>query len=308
MQQEHLEYRKIQRYRLSQLSPTELLDFDDHLAICDKCRHKALQENDLTQLYDSFITENKPVKSVSGNFLRFKFSRQLQFAAVLLGFFSLAGTLGYFFVQNQSTEIIIVDNINDNTAQSPAKDASELTANTSSPETTPSPVSQKPTITPLILKKKRTIETHKQTSEISKTQAVSSSPIVTSNNKRIDESLSFKISELKTDNSQTLGSESVTKSSVSAKVKVSKAGKSYAIEIDSDDKADYYEFYLAEMPNFVSVSKEKIKTSKWRVPQNKLQKNKKYVLQITLYNKDGQIQTIRKVLSLGKPIIPKNKK
>jgi hypothetical protein len=307
MQQEHLEYAKIQRYRLSQLSPTELLDFDDHLAICEKCRHKALQENDLTQLYDSFITENKPVKLVSGNFLRFKFSRQLQFAAVLLGFFSLAGTL-YFFVQNQSTEKIIVNNINDNTAQSPAKDASELTANTSSPETIPSPVSEKPTITPLILKKKRTIETHKQISEISKTKAVSSSPIITSNNKRIDEISSFKISELETDNSQTLGSESVTKSSVSAKVKVSKAGKSYAIEIDSDDKADYYEFYLAEMPNFVSVSKEKIKTSKWRVPLNKLQKNKKYVLQITLYKNDGQTQTIRKVLSLGKPIIPKNKK
>ena len=64
------------------------------------------------------------------------------------------------------------------------------------------------------------------------------------------------------------------------------------------ENADEYEIYLAEMPKFVTVSRERVLNPQWIIPYRKLRAGQNYVLQITAL-KDGEaIQSEKKNIKI----------
>lgn len=109
-----------------------------------------------------------------------------------------------------------------------------------------------------------------------------------------------KVDALETDRSNTLSnntnSEEATNFPFKVKIKTSKKGLS--IDFSEIEKADEYEIYVAEMPDFITVSRDKTTRSKWSMQFNKLAKGKDYVLQITALDQGMPIQSVKRKFNL----------
>jgi hypothetical protein len=289
---QHFDRAKLQRYRNSQLSPAELLDFDDHLFVCNLCCHNIKQNNDLNDLYQSFA---EPPRKKFFNFLNFRsFNRliftirQPIFAATALALLIFGGVLAIVFSRKPVEQQLLVKNIaeieqklvevtnanksvfNDNFKQIIAKkpENSVIKKDLKKPQILP--IQTKP------LPSQAKVETIKP--EI--------------------KTVNLQVADLKTDDSRTLSLSDNKPADSANDLKFTRIKRNFSVEIDTVEKTNKYEFYLAEMPKFITVSREKSDDNKWQIPQNKLKIGKKYILQVTVLQDDGQTKSVKKVISL----------
>jgi hypothetical protein len=298
---EHIDPTKLQRYQDSLLSPIELLDFDDHLSGCKICSLKMRRESDLSGLYQSFF-EPVVVKMEKRYFFENlslgRWIPQLGFALSAIAF--LAGLAFIFTNPNKPEEsqilaknekdIAIIENTTIPQTQhledAKPKSNSRLSNKTSNNTTNVnSGKSNRKSVRRTFNEQKALNNTKRKPAEVVGLTT--------------DE---FQISDLQSDNSQTLGSPDETNKTSSPDVQISKSNRNFSVKLKSEKDVREYEFYLAEMPNFKTISREKRSDNNWEILQNKFKVGKKYILQITVFKDASETQTIKKIISL------KNKK
>jgi hypothetical protein len=295
----HLENEQIQRYRLSKLTPIELLEFDDHIADCDACRFMTLQNSDLDNLYESFTTVSTQKES-SDKFIDFEnlfVGWKLSLAFGLICTFIFLGGLFYFANQNfqknkqmtlaESQPEIFSKKINEPIVEKPqtpslsedtyiAKTSKQLSNNKLAKQPPKQTVKSKEHILPPQPNETKTIPA-----------------------KAKETNLQLIVTQIESDESQTLGSESDNANSLPINLKISNNENEIFIKVDTENKVNDYEFYLAEMPKLNTTLRKNVKTNSWRFSKNNLKKNRSYVLQVTVNKEDGKNQTIKKILKLS---------
>ncbi|MCD9187896.1 MAG: hypothetical protein LUM44_15855 [Pyrinomonadaceae bacterium] len=298
----HLNHIEILKYRQATLPPLELLEVDCHLENCDQCRMKLRQNQELAILYNSFFEPlNGATEEENSRLLKIRFKerwRQLkslhffpvgtlltnwrrQTALAGLVFLIASGFLIFSLTKNETNEV--AGNIVPTQENKTAGENQIITPTTVEPVETVEPpkiysksVKAAPTDKDLIAKK--------------------TSPTA----KKPEPDLVVKVDSLETDRSNTLSNDANPKEAVNApfKVEIKPLKKGLSIDFSDIEKADEYEIYIAEMPDFITVSREKTKRSRSSISLNKLAKGKDYVLQITALNQGMPIQSVKRKLNL----------
>lgn len=118
--------------------------------------------------------------------------------------------------------------------------------------------------------------------------------------KKIETDFVVKVDSLESDRSRTLSNNANSEEPVNIpfKVEIKTSKKGLSIDFSKVEKADEYEVYVAEMPDFITVSRERITRSKWSIPVNKLARGKDYVLQITALNQGMPIRSVKRKINL----------
>ena len=68
----HFSEEVIERYRTGKLSPAELLDLDDHLALCDSCRAEMRNNENLPETYAQAISALQPESAIEDRHLAYQ--------------------------------------------------------------------------------------------------------------------------------------------------------------------------------------------------------------------------------------------
>lgn len=291
----HLNDKEITGYRQSSLLPSELLTVDNHLANCANCRRKIKQNQDLAMLYDSFfdpLSEFSTDNSRDKNFglkgkwelsRKFRFfsmaaifaNRQTQAALILVLFLVVGGLWAFrqktappsneFSANNRGAESFLPDIPDNKGFSTPKKDAEEI--------------------------KNVKADSDIKIGKPNKTQAFRAKK------ESSGTAIEIEIKELETDGSQTLSSDGNPAEAVKSSPKLQIGKNSRALDFSFVQNADEYEVYLAEMPKFVTVSREKVKARKWTIPYRKLKAGQNYVLQITALKNGQSIQSVKKIIN-----------
>jgi hypothetical protein len=296
----HLEKNQIQRYRNSQLNPLELLEFDDHVTVCDACRFMILQKNDLDNLYNSFTTISAPKESPREhfNFADLFTNWNLRLAFVMTAILSVFGISLYLVSRNSTNKQPILSAIEPENVK---KDLGEtLTEDRTQTNLQTKNEIAKKTIKPNLSNNLPEPQAKLSSSKSVKKAALPKPVIVDKKPKEtaLSENLRLTVKDTETDKSQTLGSESAEKTLPSEKLNISVKNREISVKIEAESKGNKYEFYLAEMPKFLTTLRKTSSRNSWKFSQTKLKKNTDYVLQVTFNQENGEVQTIKKILSL----------
>lgn len=299
----HLNHIEILKYRQATLPPLELLEVDCHLENCDQCRMKLRQNQELAMLYNSFFeplqgaTEEENSRLLKARFKeRWRQLKALHFfpvgtlltnwrmqtALAGLVFLIAGGFLIFSIGKNEPKEVA------DNIAVPNQADRISGENQIISPTTTNSAEESKP---PKIYSKNAKDSLRSKDLIVGKI-----SPTV----KKTETDFVVKVDSLETDRSRTLSNNNNLEESanVSFKIEIKTSKKGLSVNFSEVEKADEYEIYVAEIPNFVTVSREKITKSKWSIPFDKLAKGKDYILQITALDQGMPIQSVKRKFNL----------
>jgi hypothetical protein len=294
----HLENNQIQRYRNSRLNPAELLEFVDHIAVCDKCRLTALQKNDLENLYNSFTSVAAPPESPRKilNFDRLFSNWNLRsgfaVAVILIAF----GGSFYLISRNFNDEKTLLSAVQPENIK---KETDSIFIENKQPTANKVIENSAESFSVDHLSKHQKTELPVQT--VKKTVPPKAITAAKSTEKPVlRENLRLTVKDIETDESQTLGSEPAEKPLSPTKLKISVKNREISVKIEAEKTADKYEFYVAEIPKLSATLRKTVNRNSWRFSQTKLRKNVDYVLQVTFTDEDGKVRTIKKILSLKK--------
>jgi len=299
----HLNHIEILKYRQATLPPLELLEVDCHLENCDQCRMKLRQNQELAMLYNSFFEPlNGETEEENSRLLKARFKERwrqlkslhffpvgtllinwrLQAALAGLVFLIAGGFLIFSFSKNETKEIaenIVVPN-QENMSSDENQIITPTVINSVDENDSPKIYSENPKIT----KNDKNLIARKTIPKVKKTETV----------------FIIKVDSLETDRSNTLSNNSNPKEADKApfKVTVKTSKQGLSVDFSEIEKADEYEIYVAEMPDFITVSRDKTTRSKWSMNFNKLARGKDYVLQITALDRGMPIQSVKRKFNL----------
>ena len=295
----HLNNQEIIKYRQAALLPSELLTVDSHLADCENCRRKIRRRQDLTTLYESFFeplgdfSSDDSKDAETGKQEKWKFWGKFRFfslAALLTNWQPQAAlililvlSLGAFWFFRQKSAPPPADSLTASTAPENIRpDDSKKTdvpvgASESQNE---SPVMAAADSEDSVLKLKKAEKNRALAARVTR-------PV-----------LKIEIGEIEADASQTLSPDERPANAVNSapKLQIKSRKNNPAIDFSAVENADEYEIYLAEMPKFVTVSREKVGVKSWTLPSGKLQAGRDYVLQITAFRDGEAVQSVKKII------------
>ena len=300
----HLNNQEIIKYRQAALLPSELLIVDRHLADCENCRQKIRQRQDLTTLYESFF---EPLGDFSANDSKDADSRK-QENWTLRGkfrFFSLATLLTNW--QPQAALILVLILTIGATWilwQKPASPSADLLTARTAPEAIRTADSGNGNISNAAAEKKtaprKAAESDSEHASLPIKKGEKNQTLAAKTAAR--PALKIEIGEIEADQSQTLSANAGNRDKVSnfsPKLQIRERKNNPVIDFSAAENADEYEIYLAEMPKFVTISREKVKVKNWTIPYRKLKAGQDYVLQITAFRDGAVVQSVKKIISTG---------
>ncbi|GEM_PF-6588372 len=297
----HLNNQEIIKYRQASLLPSELLTVDRHLADCENCRQKIRQRQDLTTLYESFF---EPLGDFSANDSKdADFRKQENWKPPgKFRFFSLATLLTNW--QPQAALILVLILTVGATWilwQKPASPPADLLTVRAAPEDIRTGVLGNGNISNAASEKKtaplKIAETDSENAGLKIKKGEINQTLAAKTAAR--PALKIEIGEIEADQSQTLSSNDNRDKALnlSPKLQIRERKNNPVIDFSAAENADEYEIYLAEMPKFVTVSREKVKVKNWTIPYRKLKAGQDYVLQITAFRDGAVVQSVKKIIS-----------
>lgn len=306
---EHLENSTLRRYQYLQLLPAELLKIDDHLSVCEYCRQRVKQTQTSAELYQSFfqpelLTEKKRFSLVN-YFLSgwVYFSRPINKSAFVsaasLIFMLIFAFL--FFNQKTTQETVVTNQIEQSNLIVNKEDFVKNEVNTNFVSNR-----NKPKNFPAIISKSKITNEN-----VIKPYKIGSQKITHPNVKKNMPqplNLSVELSEIKSDSSQTVGSNTRLAANTKTNLKITKFNGKFFVSIESDEKAVSYQYYLAEIPKLITVSKENSPSKTWQLPLKKLKKDKLYALQVTIITNDNNPELIQKTINIRQKNLIKKQK
>lgn len=304
----HLNHIEILKYRQSVLPPLELLKVDRHLENCEECRLKLRENQELAMLYQSFFEPLQGANEEETSKLLKARLRERWRKLKSLHFFPPGKLLTDWRAQTAFTALIVlilgavwffnsgkIDNsietagnfVSTNPSILVLSDDQSADANEISPE-------QNADAPEISLKKRKNPQTRSDGLVLKKKLRGKNEPPV---------ELVVNVNPIETDQSGNLAADENNKAprttaDAAVKIEVKPVNNRLDVFFQMAEKADEYEVFIAEMPEFKTISREKTNESKWSIPIRKLKKGKDYILQITAVKKGMPERTIKRKISL----------
>nr|HQU85881.1 hypothetical protein [Pyrinomonadaceae bacterium] len=279
----HLNHIEILKYRQATLPPHELLDVDFHLETCAECRFKLRQNQELAALYQSFFepldgaSEEEKTRLFKDKFKeRWRKLRSMDFfsaGTLLTNRLLQAGFAGLVFLIFGSVIFVSLKS---------AEKSNEIAENQ------PIITNDKILNPPIVQKEPDTIET---ANNIGKQDLVVKKAANRESSKPKKDSAIFKtkqdklvvnVSSLESDQSRSLTKNETSEEEKTAiQIGFRTLKDQLRLKFTATEKADEYEIFVAELPEFRTVVRVKSVNSEYSIPIQKLSRGKDYVLQIT---------------------------